>query len=118
MDIEDYLVLFSFMFLSLAAFFILISILSASFQENQLDYTGKYLRKAELITPIITGQPGRQIRVLDQSGTDKRNVSQSLGRKLIILRFTMLLLFILNHFKSVWYIGISSRGIPCLRENA
>ncbi|XP_077035304.1 uncharacterized protein LOC143694170 isoform X4 [Agelaius phoeniceus] len=27
-------------------------------KENQLDYTGKYLRKAEIIAPIITGEPG------------------------------------------------------------
>ncbi|XP_077035274.1 uncharacterized protein LOC143694170 isoform X1 [Agelaius phoeniceus] len=26
-------------------------------KENQLDYTGKYLRKAEIIAPIITGEP-------------------------------------------------------------
>ncbi|KAM6090952.1 uncharacterized protein LJ206_004673 isoform 3-T11 [Theristicus caerulescens] len=26
-------------------------------EENQLDYTGKYLRKAELIAPITTGEP-------------------------------------------------------------
>lgn len=30
-------------------------------KENQLDYTGKYLRKAEIIAPIITGEPGGKL---------------------------------------------------------
>ncbi|XP_077035303.1 uncharacterized protein LOC143694170 isoform X3 [Agelaius phoeniceus] len=46
-------------------------------KENQLDYTGKYLRKAEIIAPIITGEPGTQRKTLNRVST----VCQELKKK-------------------------------------